>query len=640
MLVNRRSILLRLGGLLFAVSAFVLSSDFAVAAEPARPYVCTNPDSSALAWGQAPTGCDADQFGDITRIQYIYGDYVFDRRGSTDESRAQYMTNMQNLIRKMAHDYYMAHKPQASKEGAAAFERAILTVSHQESFMSHYRIGPDGRYKLMTGDKNISHGVMQVNQNFFAGGDLDSSFDLVGNITSALDTFMIQWDRAAEQDCYKQAIIKIVDGKKMPFKDQLEIRAQSAYSAYNGGPGAICRFADQDSPYKGHDDEFKSKFEEQRWARWNRDPKRPVKLNIKCLVEGDDLCAVAQSHRGEFLRSRPLVFANGLTCLTSDGTNLNCAKDLRLFSCLAKVDPSVLENTPIKFDKPTAKQKVKILDNREELCSKAVVGLYKLGSLIVVKKQTNLRNTIGGVAIDMIPADRVYQILDFDVRLGKKTERYYRIKVSNGNTGWIYAGENSDFADWAVVATSEETLAAQQRIAARHSSAQPASASAPVAAGVTASAASSAQSANVSVLKLKSPVVGLGASLLPIKIPAGLVLHSIPDVTLDERKSADGPTNLIPRAGDTVEVVFAGGISPRDSLQSRIAVVKGKKVRIQPNPLPLLRAGTRVKVEKVITQGQANEIYLQIRVSGKPCFLYAGHTHPELAVDKWVKVWN
>ena len=188
-----RSVVGKLGavivlGLAAAVTVFI-TTDFAISRVP---FVrdCPGKDSGDWKWGEAPSACDAARFGEVSRIKFIYSDFALDRtRGEDPEHRKDYVTNLHALLRELSTEYIKAKNPGVSKAEADAFALAIEAVAHQETYWSHYRVGKDGRYKMMVGDQNVSHGIMQINMNYHASKEDDRSFDLVGNIGFGVKLF-------------------------------------------------------------------------------------------------------------------------------------------------------------------------------------------------------------------------------------------------------------------------------------------------------------------------------------------------------------------------------------------------------------------------------------------------------------------
>jgi hypothetical protein len=413
---------------------------------------CINPDRGAWAWGEAPTGCDANRFGDPSRIRFVYGDYVIDRRSvsGNDEQRRNYMSSMNALLREVSTQTIRAKVSGVQEDEVAAFVRAVKGVATQETYWSHYRIGPDGRYKLMTGDRFISHGMMQINQRYHAARGQDNSFDLVGNVTYGVEHYLDEWTRAKSASC----VTRIQSNRRSTRAQYLEALTRAAYSAYNGGSGAICRWANPNHAWAKNDKGFHGKWQRNEWSGLVADSSAPLKLDLNCIRSGDELCAIATERRGEYLTSRPLILEEGSTCVTRDGQSLHCASDLRTFACLARLDADVLRARPLRVaanDRQVRSLRQNRISDRAQFCAQAVPGLSRIGDVIRAEKDVRVRRELGGADVGFIRKGQRYQVLDFEVDLAKDGDRYYRVRMANSVEGWAYAGNSENAATWFAV---------------------------------------------------------------------------------------------------------------------------------------------------------------------------------------------
>jgi hypothetical protein len=526
--------------------------------------------------------------------------------------------------------------------------RAAVAVGAHESMLSHYRIAEDGRYKLMTGDHLVSHGVMQVNQEFHANKDLDSSFDLVGNIVGGLDAYFVEWNRAIASPCFGQA-----NGKNPSLDEMYENRARSAYSAYNGGGGRLCRFLDHKDRWKGNDDKFYDTYHNRPYMKYVSDENKASPVNSKCIIDGDDLCAMAKPLRDKYVESRPLVFPDGKTCLTADGTNYECATDMRVFSCLAKIDPDVLENDPLKMDKPPVFAKIHTIVDREPVCKKAVQGLLDVGTMIVLRKEILLRETIGGSPLGNTKAGRIYQVQDYDLRLGGKTERYYKIKTSDGSDGWIYGGEDTDHADWIQVASPADIQAAQEaadqakadREAKRAADAKAAQENAEAEARAEADRKEHENDIVVTAPRPSpkptnaapsnaTPPASTPAPATAAATAAAAAAKAAAEKAAAEAQAAEDDNSdtqaVLPVQGSVIEIV------KEDGIVLRATPGEGEDVPY----VAQLYKGARLTVEEVSNKGTENKIYVKVASGGKEGWIYAGRTFPDVTVTKWIKIWK
>lgn len=629
----------------------------AIASAKQNSFVCNHPDVPG-GWGALDLGCDADQYGDLSRIKLVYPKFVYDRRipgADGVEHEKDYITNMNAIIRKVAKDYYLSREPHPKPATLAAWMRAAAAVGAHESMLSHYRIAKDGRYKLMTGDHLVSHGVMQVNQEFHANKNLDSSFDLVGNIVAALDTYYMEWTAATKQQCFWAS-----NGKQPTLDFMLQNRARSAYSAYNGGPARLCRYTIR-SRWHLNDDKFIDMYKNQPWYKYVRDPNAPAPINTQCLVNGDDLCAMSTATRAEFMKSRPLLLKDGKTCVTADGVNFTCATDARIFTCLAKIDSDILENDPLKIDQLPAGSHVAIAADREPLCFRSVQGLMKIGTPILLKKEILMRETIGGTPVGNTRAGRIYQVQDYDLRLFGKTERYYKITTSGGAEGWIYGGTDDDRQDWIVEASAQDLTAAAEaaakakadREARKNAEAEKKSGDIVVIGRRPTPTPAPAATATPVITPVKlspppilpDPVIDDG-KLAPVTFPpVDPVLPKSPAPVVPEPAAApaapatspsadneddDGPVAVLPVKGSVIEIVKADGIV----LRATPGEDQDKSYIDQ------LYKTARLTVEDVVTKGTENCIYLKVSAGGKTGWIYVGRTFPDVTISKWIKIWK
>ena len=410
-----------------------------------------NPDRGAWAWGEAPTGCDANRFGDTSRIRFVYSDYVIDRRsvGQNPDQRRDYMNNMNALLREVAKQTIRSKVPGVRDDEVNAFVRAIKGVATQETYWSHYRIGPDGRYKLMTGDRFISHGMMQINQNYHASRGQDNSFDLVGNVTYGVEHYLDEWTRAKSATC----VTRIQSARNSTRAQYLEALTRAAYSAYNGGSGSICRWSIPNHAWAKNDRGFHGKWQRNEWSPLIADDSAALKLDLNCIRSGDELCGVATERRGEYLASRPLILEEGSTCVTIDGQTLHCANDLRTFACLARLDTDVLRARPIRVaanDRQLRSLRQIRVADRAQFCTEAVPQLYRIGDVVRIEKDVRVRREMGGAEIGSLRRGQRYQILDFEIDLANNGDRHYRVRMNNSVEGWAYAGNSSNATTWMV----------------------------------------------------------------------------------------------------------------------------------------------------------------------------------------------
>lgn len=429
-------------GLLTLISGMALAALAVTSSEKAFsnvPFIrdCQGKDPGVWQWGEAADGCDAKRYGSVSRIKYVYPEFVFDRTTATDvERRKDYVTNVNALLRDLATKYIRDRRPDVQDDEVAAFVKAIHAVAQQETYWSHYRIASAGGYKLTTGDHNISHGMMQINQRYHASKDQDRSFDIIGNVSFGIEHYFDEWENALKAKCTMRV-------KNQSREQTFENVTRSAYSAYNGGPGAICRWTNPKHPWAKNDRNYLKKLKEQNWSEFVRDENHKLNVNLDCARSGDDFCAVAKDRLNEFIGSRALVMEDGSTCVTTDGKTLQCAKDVRVFTCLAGMSEEVASATPLKVkssDRQIMEMKRTFVENRLELCQKAFPDIASIGDVVTTNVAIAVKSEIGGRTVGFTKKGQALQVLDVDVELDEAHLRNYRVRLSNKVEGWIAAG--------------------------------------------------------------------------------------------------------------------------------------------------------------------------------------------------------
>src|SRR5690606_23104670 len=141
----------------------------------------------------------------------------------------RYMREMHAIIRDAAIYYLKKRKPNVSNQELDAWVTAILTITAQESYTSHYRKATNGKLKMMRGDVGHGHGLMQVDDRaHFNAIKQGLGWNLMTHMAYALDIYYSAWQKAPSKSCV---------GRETNY----EARTRAAWSAYNGGSGSICR---------------------------------------------------------------------------------------------------------------------------------------------------------------------------------------------------------------------------------------------------------------------------------------------------------------------------------------------------------------------------------------------------------------
>ncbi|MBN8539433.1 MAG: hypothetical protein J0L82_03520 [Deltaproteobacteria bacterium] len=425
-------------GLAAAVIVFIASES----AKSRIPFVrdCPGKDAGDWNWGEAPSACEASRFGEVSRIKFIYSDFALDRtRGEDPEHRKDYVTNLHALLRELSMEYIKAKNPGVSKAEADAFALAIEAVAHQETYWSHYRVGKDGRYKMMVGDSNVSHGIMQINMNYHASKDDDRSFDLVGNIGFGIELFYRKWESASKARCGQRA-------KKQTDDQYYQNITRAAYSAYNGGSDAICRWTNPKHAWAKNDKNFFGKLNGQAWSEWVRVEDQKIRIDVGCVRSGDEICAVAQPRTTESLEDRPLVLDDGMSCIIGKG-QLECARDYRIAKCLVAQRPDLNVAGALKLkatDPALSKLKRLVHTDRMALCGKAHPDAALIGDIVKLNENVGIRMKVeGGVTISTAKKGQMFQVIDVELPFDALGNRLYKVMLTPSQTGWISAGPTS-----------------------------------------------------------------------------------------------------------------------------------------------------------------------------------------------------
>lgn len=398
---------------------------------------CDRLDVGTWEFGEGADGCDANRFGNVQRLKHVYADFVFDRSKASDlEHRREYVTNVNALLRDLTREYMHMRRPDVADDEVEMFAEAIRAVAQQETYWSHYRkaVG-DGRYKLATGDHVRSHGMMQINQRYHASAEQDRSFDIVGNVAFGIEHYYTEWEIARETKCVTRSSKK---------REQLLLNiARGAYSTYNGGPGAACRFLRANDTWSINDKNFYKKLRDRDWNEFVRDYDYKLRVNLECMRSGDERCAVAQDRMGEYLISRTLVMDDGSSCVSLDGQTLQCARDARVFMCLEGVSLEAMRSAPIKVkasDEDILAMPKTFHEDRLELCRKAFPEMGSIGDVVTTNLAIVVRAQIEGKAVGFTKRGQSFQILDIESRDGARNERFYRVRLPNKIEGWIAGG--------------------------------------------------------------------------------------------------------------------------------------------------------------------------------------------------------
>lgn len=179
------------------------------------------------------------------------------------------------FLREVGTYYIKRRNPSVSDQEVRGFLAGLFAVAEQETLWSHYRQGTDGILRYMRGDNLHGHGLLQVDdRSHVAALKHGKGVDLAYNIIYGLDIYYAAWTKSASTRCVSSP-------------SNFSQRARAAWAAYNGGPGAICRWTANGSS----DQSYNSRYVKQAWLGFVADPSAATPLNVKCLVEGKRPCS-------------------------------------------------------------------------------------------------------------------------------------------------------------------------------------------------------------------------------------------------------------------------------------------------------------------------------------------------------------
>jgi hypothetical protein len=269
---------------LFSVPAFGMGKKPVVASPPVTSLPaptalsmftsCLNAISGSWTYGNAPTACNVSpaQSTSYALVQYapeIHHDGV---------AHTASMTALYATARDVGTYYLKRRNPSVSAAELAGFLQGLYTLLNQESFWTHYRLGTDVKLRYMRGDALHGYGMMQIDDRSHAAAlNEGKGVDLIENMLYGLDIYYAAWVRSASAVCVSSAT-------------DYASRARSAWSAYNGGPGRLCRWADTSSADAPKDAAYLAKFHARGWLSLVTNVNQPVQLDVVCMAEGVRPC--------------------------------------------------------------------------------------------------------------------------------------------------------------------------------------------------------------------------------------------------------------------------------------------------------------------------------------------------------------
>jgi hypothetical protein len=92
--------------------------------------------------------------------------------------------------------------------------------------------------------------------------------------------------------------------------------------------------------------------------------------------------------------------------------------------------------------------------DRQTTCAAYEPTLFPVGSAVKAVANINLRATPGGGLLGFLPSGAAVTVLDFEIRNLGTDDRYYQVEV-NGQKGWVYGGDKTDYGNWLVAAPTD-----------------------------------------------------------------------------------------------------------------------------------------------------------------------------------------
>ncbi len=405
----------------------------------ANYWKCSDKVGGSWTFGTAPKACAAKAFISERAVANKFSSYIFNEKNSRSSERLRYVTELNHLVQKAAEYYIKKRNPNVSPSELTWWKRAILAITHQESFMTHYRKGSDNVLRMMRGDFGHGHGLMQIDDRWhFAEVNAGRAANLIDNLFYALDIYYRGWQRAPSKSCVSSST-------------DYYNRARAAYGAYNGGDRSSCRFTNPNHKWARNDKNFKDKFDAQTWKRYVSSSQTPNSVNIACLSNDTNSSCnstppppappVSQPQPPQVNRPGKVLKYRGYLCALENKSYYCISQPEQRFCLVNKYN---LINEVVR----TIAVKPVILLNSIEVCGQEN-NLLEIGDFLQVQKNINLRATPGGLKKDVVFSREIYQILDVYTVEKRNNSRYYLVKRGN-EFGYFYAGDKDNNKDWAI----------------------------------------------------------------------------------------------------------------------------------------------------------------------------------------------
>ena len=405
--------------------------------EPAPDWWrCSEPRlDGRFVFGRAPFGCPVSEFGDPETVTHRYSALIFDDTAARDAERQRYMGEMRAFLGTIAEQVIVDRKPGVDDSEIGEWQRAVFAAAHQESFWAHYREDPSPEtptfLSMLRGDGGHGHGLLQLDDRFWRDALRDGAgWRLEEHALFTLNILFDGWERAPEQPCVSRA-------------DSWRERSRAAYSAYNGGPGSICRWTNPDDPVHTIDVQFADKYDRREWRDFVSEPTAASSLDLACLRAGAQGCEVAEPQGAG--RRTLLRTSEGAVCVRR-GDGHECLDSLADAACLTA--HAGMAGAPIATAQEGDDRKQRILD-RHTVCDDAVGALAGVGDTIELRRDAGLAPSPDAAPVAEARAGERLQVLDYRVTDARSGARHYRVARA-GERYWLAGGDHGDHATHAV----------------------------------------------------------------------------------------------------------------------------------------------------------------------------------------------
>jgi hypothetical protein len=427
------------------LSSLFLFTGSGYAASTSNYYRCYHREGGDWNYGRTPDVCDASAFGEDRVVYDEYPGIIFLDQSSRSAERTRFITETNAMIRDAARYYIRKRKPSASDEEVNRWTFAIQLVAAHESRMSHYRKTIDTRLKMVRGDSGHGHGMMQIDDrahfNTITSG---VAWNLITNLTYGMDVFFEQWQRAPSQSCVGSAT-------------DWAARTRSAWAAYNGGPGSICRWKNTSSAWAENDRGFYNMYNTRGWLTYVADANAPASVDARCLIENFGNCPAPGDGEGTIRAGVLYRLPNQSLCSLVNGS-LHCvaaARDAICLYALGELDT----RTALDVSAQAIADYPVVNEERHVLCKNYDPSLIAVGSYLKTQTNINVRSTPGGGLLGQIASGQVASVLDFELRNHPTKDRYYQIQAGSLK-GYVYAGDQGDQGNWVIETTPPVSLPA------------------------------------------------------------------------------------------------------------------------------------------------------------------------------------